>query len=118
MDTFKDKQILDELEASDSAPWWSGTTGKARPRAELVSAHMIQLSLRQEPSEPFNVLCLGAHSDDIEIGCGGTLLRCRALLPETAVLLGGFQRDSGSAASEATMRGEFVRRRSYSRSCY
>ncbi|HUO24386.1 MAG TPA: PIG-L deacetylase family protein [Candidatus Aquilonibacter sp.] len=24
---------------------------------------------------PVHVLCLGAHSDDIEIGCGGTLLR-------------------------------------------
>lgn len=24
---------------------------------------------------PLNVLCLGAHCDDIEIGCGGTLLR-------------------------------------------
>jgi LmbE family N-acetylglucosaminyl deacetylase len=24
--------------------------------------------------EPLRVLCLGAHSDDIEIGCGGTLL--------------------------------------------
>jgi len=24
---------------------------------------------------PFHILCLGAHSDDIEIGCGGTLLR-------------------------------------------
>jgi len=23
----------------------------------------------------FRILCLGAHSDDIEIGCGGTLLR-------------------------------------------
>ena len=22
-----------------------------------------------------NVLCLGAHADDIEIGCGGTMLR-------------------------------------------
>ncbi|MCH5375344.1 MAG: PIG-L family deacetylase, partial [Planctomycetes bacterium] len=27
---------------------------------------------------PFNVLCLGAHADDIEIGCGGTLLRLLA----------------------------------------
>jgi len=26
-------------------------------------------------SRPLNVLCLGAHSDDIEIGCAGTLLR-------------------------------------------
>lgn len=27
------------------------------------------------------VLCLGAHADDIEIGCGGTLLRMRAARP-------------------------------------
>lgn len=26
------------------------------------------------PGSPLNVLCLGAHCDDIEIGCGGTLL--------------------------------------------
>jgi len=28
-----------------------------------------------KPGEPITVLCLGAHSDDIEIGAGGTLLR-------------------------------------------
>ena len=27
-----------------------------------------------ESTDPLNVLCLGAHCDDIEIGCGGTLL--------------------------------------------
>jgi LmbE family N-acetylglucosaminyl deacetylase len=27
------------------------------------------------PDRPLSILCLGAHSDDIEIGCGGTLLR-------------------------------------------
>jgi LmbE family N-acetylglucosaminyl deacetylase len=32
---------------------------------------MIGLSL---PDGPLEVLCLGAHPDDIEIGCGGTLL--------------------------------------------
>lgn len=26
-------------------------------------------------SEPLKILCLGAHCDDIEIGCGGTLLK-------------------------------------------
>jgi LmbE family N-acetylglucosaminyl deacetylase len=32
-----------------------------------------------------SVLCLGAHSDDIEIGCGGTLLRIIAANPGVAV---------------------------------
>jgi LmbE family N-acetylglucosaminyl deacetylase len=34
---------------------------------------MIQLKL--DSSRALQVLCLGAHSDDIEIGCGGTILR-------------------------------------------
>lgn len=29
----------------------------------------------------FSVLCLGAHADDIEIGCGGTLLYLQRILP-------------------------------------
>jgi LmbE family N-acetylglucosaminyl deacetylase len=32
------------------------------------------LKLDQNKSAQLNVLCLGAHCDDIEIGCGGTLL--------------------------------------------
>jgi LmbE family N-acetylglucosaminyl deacetylase len=36
---------------------------------------MIRLNLSKDPNANLNVLCLGAHSDDIEIGCGGTLLR-------------------------------------------
>jgi LmbE family N-acetylglucosaminyl deacetylase len=32
-----------------------------------------------------SVLCLGAHSDDIEIGCGGTVLRIIAANPGVAV---------------------------------
>ena len=31
---------------------------------------------------PLRVLCLGAHSDDIEIGCGGTVLRLVADMPD------------------------------------
>jgi LmbE family N-acetylglucosaminyl deacetylase len=36
---------------------------------------MMQLKLNVEKNGPLNVLCLGCHSDDIEIGCGGTILR-------------------------------------------
>jgi LmbE family N-acetylglucosaminyl deacetylase len=36
---------------------------------------VISLSL---PSGPLTVVCLGAHPDDIEIGCGGTLLALAA----------------------------------------
>ncbi len=32
----------------------------------------------QPTGRPLHVLCLGAHSDDIEIGCGGTLMRWAA----------------------------------------
>jgi len=35
---------------------------------------MISLDLTAGDS-PLDVLCLGAHSDDIEIGCGGTILQ-------------------------------------------
>lgn len=30
---------------------------------------------RRDPTAPLRLLCLGAHSDDIEIGCAGSLLR-------------------------------------------
>ncbi|MCB9134323.1 MAG: PIG-L family deacetylase [Anaerolineales bacterium] len=34
---------------------------------------------------PFRVLCLGAHSDDIEIGCGGTLLSLAETYPNVEI---------------------------------
>lgn len=38
-----------------------------------------------DPSRPLQLLCMGAHADDIEIGCGGTLLRLLAERPDTTV---------------------------------
>ena len=42
---------------------------------------MINIGLVKKKSKPLEVLCLGCHSDDIEIGCGGTLLRIAAEHP-------------------------------------
>jgi LmbE family N-acetylglucosaminyl deacetylase len=36
---------------------------------------MLTLTLPEKKSGPLKILCLGSHSDDIEIGCGGTILR-------------------------------------------
>jgi LmbE family N-acetylglucosaminyl deacetylase len=36
---------------------------------------MIPLSLTGSSTEARQILCLGCHSDDIEIGCGGTIIR-------------------------------------------
>ena len=46
---------------------------------------MLPIALGSGPSAPVRVLCLGAHSDDIEIGCGGTLLRLLAERPGSSV---------------------------------
>jgi LmbE family N-acetylglucosaminyl deacetylase len=42
---------------------------------------MIHLNLDSAPGGALRVLCLGCHSDDIEIGCGGTILRLREQYP-------------------------------------
>src|SRR5262252_3325939 len=34
---------------------------------------------------PLRILCLGAHCDDIEIGCGGTVLRLLAERPGSTI---------------------------------
>src|SRR5882757_6202833 len=36
---------------------------------------MMKLQLGGANDRALNILCLGSHSDDIEIGCGGTILR-------------------------------------------
>jgi LmbE family N-acetylglucosaminyl deacetylase len=43
---------------------------------------MLKLSLPRKETAPFVILCLGAHSDDIEIGCGGTLLHFKNILSQ------------------------------------
>jgi LmbE family N-acetylglucosaminyl deacetylase len=42
----------------------------------------MKLTFAEKNPGPLNVLCLGAHSDDIEIGCGGTLLQLKKIHPD------------------------------------
>ncbi len=35
---------------------------------------MVELKIERGSSAPLKILCLGAHADDLEIGCGGTIL--------------------------------------------
>jgi LmbE family N-acetylglucosaminyl deacetylase len=43
---------------------------------------MIQLHLKNSKTGALKVLCLGCHSDDIEIGCGGAILRLAEQHPD------------------------------------
>jgi LmbE family N-acetylglucosaminyl deacetylase len=46
---------------------------------------LLRFVLPPERREPLKLLCLGAHADDIEIGCGGTILRLANEIPELHV---------------------------------
>lgn len=46
---------------------------------------MHSLNLSADRTAPLQILCLGAHSDDIEIGCGGTLLRLTQEYPNAVL---------------------------------
>ena len=59
---------------------------------------MLSLDL---PTGPLSVLCLGAHPDDIEIGCGGTVARSRSdpVRRVAALVMSPARRPSGSPAA-------------------
>ena len=46
---------------------------------------MLTFSFKPRPEEKLSILCLGAHSDDIEIGCGGTILQLVEMYPEAEI---------------------------------
>ena len=46
---------------------------------------MLPINLLQNGKPPAKILCLGAHSDDIEIGCGGTILQLLSCSPDVEV---------------------------------
>jgi LmbE family N-acetylglucosaminyl deacetylase len=68
---------------------------------------MLALPLIGAGGGPLRVLCLGAHADDIEIGCGGTVLRLAATrrVDFTWVVLSG---DTVRAAEARCGAGAFL----------
>jgi len=46
---------------------------------------MIKLNLGNREDQKLTILCLGAHSDDIEIGCGGTILQLLDRYPNSVI---------------------------------
>ena len=69
MNTF-DKQYLDDVFSRDKAP---RQVWKANGQESDLD-HMRGLSFVHKKGETLKALFLGAHSDDIELGCGGTIL--------------------------------------------
>jgi LmbE family N-acetylglucosaminyl deacetylase len=61
---------------------------------------MMHLKLDQTTTGELQILCLGSHSDDIEIGCGGTILRLAEQYPRCTFHWVVFSAD-GARAAEA-----------------
>ncbi|MBI1319638.1 MAG: PIG-L family deacetylase [Candidatus Hydrogenedens sp.] len=63
-----------------------------------------------EKEGPLNILCIGAHSDDIEIGCGGAMLTLRKRYPDArivwVVLSGSKERQEEAERAAAAMLGD------------
>lgn len=71
---------------------------------------MFQLRLDRPSQASCKVLCLGAHSDDIEIGCGGTILRLLKMYPNAEVWwvvfsAAGSRRREAQNSADAFLRG-------------
>lgn len=77
-----------------------------------MTAHMTRPALRFVPAmgEAATVLCLGAHCDDIEIGCGGTLMELRRRHPglgfHWCVFSSDRSREAETRAAAAALLGE------------
>ena len=64
---------------------------------------MLELILNHPKDTQLNILSLGAHSDDIEIGCGGTILRLVEEYPNINIwwIVFGAQDQRASEAQES-----------------
>jgi LmbE family N-acetylglucosaminyl deacetylase len=69
---------------------------------------MLRIEFTKDSRSTCKVLCLGAHSDDIEIGCGGTILRLTELYPNIEFYWIVFSSDERRAREASTGARAFI----------
>jgi LmbE family N-acetylglucosaminyl deacetylase len=84
--------------------------GMEADQASGAKAKMLGLELALPRASALRLLCLGAHCDDIEIGCGGTVLKLLDAYKEVTVQWVVFSSDERRAeearrSAEAFLRG-------------
>jgi LmbE family N-acetylglucosaminyl deacetylase len=71
---------------------------------------MLTVALNRDLPQRLTILCLGAHSDDIEIGCGGALLRLTEAYGQATVHWVVFATDTARAAEAKRSAQLFLQR--------
>jgi LmbE family N-acetylglucosaminyl deacetylase len=79
-----------------------------RQENEQEDRPLLRLALPPERERPLRLLCLGAHADDIEIGCGGSVLRLIAEVPDLVVRWVVFSGDEERATEARTSAAAFL----------
>jgi len=69
---------------------------------------MIHLKLDRGAKDALQILCLGCHSDDIEIGCGGTILRLGEEFPNCVFHWVVFSANAARAEEAQRAAAQFV----------
>jgi LmbE family N-acetylglucosaminyl deacetylase len=70
---------------------------------------MIKLKFDLPQGRPISILCLGAHCDDIEIGCGGTVLQMLRNRKEVNLLWVVLSSEEGRAEEARDSASQFLR---------
>ena len=69
---------------------------------------MLKLQLCKTADSCYRILCLGAHSDDIEIGCGGTILTLLESCPDSRIYWVVFSANSQRACEALDSANKFL----------
>ena len=71
---------------------------------------MMKIEFKYPGDRPLKILCVGAHSDDIEIGCGGTILKmlsdnCAIQIHWVVLSAGGDREKEARESAERFLKG-------------